>query len=86
MEEISSFIEASLSSVPSLDTKNASKVAETYQGIANVFQRIADDIKAGERNNVTSGQVISGGPEVDGLLDFAEKGKIAVAQVKDRRG
>jgi len=73
MEEISSFITASLSQTSSTD--DAKKVAETYMGMAQVFQRIADDLKIqAESQGKTEGRA----GEVPALLDWAKKAKSAV--------
>jgi hypothetical protein len=76
MEEISSFINTSLSSGSSSGTESAKAVSETFQGIATIYQRIADELKAKEDGGK--------GGEVKGLLDFAEKGKVAVTDKRRR--
>ncbi|OXH42363.1 hypothetical protein J008_00127 [Cryptococcus neoformans] len=63
MEEISSFITSSiLRSTPI--THNP---ADMYQGLAQMFQRVADDVKRS--------QVGQGGEEVETLLDWAKRGE-----------
>ncbi|ODN79709.1 hypothetical protein L202_03633 [Cryptococcus amylolentus CBS 6039] len=66
MEEISAFITASI-----IDTPSASQhtnPADTFQGLAQAFQRIADDLKEKEA-------VEKKDEELKGLLDWAEEGK-----------
>ena len=85
MEEVSEFIQTSLSSLPGTSKGDANKVSNTYQGLAQVFQRVADDLR--EKGQAVNGD---GEPEsqirksgsVDVLLDFAEKGRKAVEEVK----
>lgn len=63
MEEISSFITSSiLRSTPIIHNP-----ADMYQGLAQMFQRVADDVKRS--------QVGQGGEEVKSLLDWAKRGE-----------
>ncbi|WVQ72748.1 hypothetical protein IAR50_002308 [Cryptococcus sp. DSM 104548] len=67
MEEISSFIMASI-----LDSSSQSKgpnPADTFQGLAQVFQRIADDLKKRETSEK------EGDDELKGLVNWAEQGR-----------
>ncbi|ODO08754.1 hypothetical protein L198_00487 [Cryptococcus wingfieldii CBS 7118] len=66
MEEISAFITASIIGTPLASQHTNS--ADTFQGLAQVFQRIADDLKQKE-------SVEKKDEEVKGLLDWAEEGK-----------
>ena len=86
MQEVSAFIQTSLSSLPHTSAEDAKKAADTYQGLAEVFQRISNDVraKAGIGNGNGNGKGGSYGEgEVDVLLDFAEKGKVAVSSFKE---
>jgi len=64
--------------------EDARKVADTYQGLAGVFQRIADDAWARASDGDRESERGNDG-EVGFLLDFAEKGKTAVVEVKESR-
>jgi hypothetical protein len=81
MQEISTFFDTSLSSLPKTTPEDARKVADTYQGLAGVFQRIADDAWARASDGDRESERGNDG-EVGFLLDFAEKGKTAVVEVK----
>ncbi|ORX36876.1 hypothetical protein BD324DRAFT_627528 [Kockovaella imperatae] len=48
MEENASFIRTALSSLPGSDKHEAEAVANTYEGLAKVFQRVADNVRYGE--------------------------------------
>ncbi|KAK8864195.1 hypothetical protein IAR55_001441 [Kwoniella newhampshirensis] len=65
MEEVSAFITASL--LPTAP-KDGPSPADTYKGLAQVFQRVADSYDASE-----SGR--EGGEDVTTLLDWAEESK-----------
>ncbi len=82
MQEVSKFIQTALSSQPNTTPDEAKKVADTYEGLAQVFQRIADDVRvqAGRNGDVGAGKGSEGAVGV--LLDFAEKGKNALSEVK----
>ncbi len=68
MEEISSFIDVSLPpSTSSSLTTTGKTVSDTFQGLAQMFQRIADSQKQEEE----AGQ----GTVVKTILDWAEQGK-----------
>ncbi|KAL7421777.1 hypothetical protein Q5752_003548 [Cryptotrichosporon argae] len=71
MEEIASFIASSLG-VPA-----AGSVADTYDGLARVFQRVADDVRAAEAAAAT-GAVHTG--DVDALQAWAAKGQARLAE------
>ncbi|ORY32592.1 hypothetical protein BCR39DRAFT_523044 [Naematelia encephala] len=81
MEEISSFINTSLSGNDSSDLarENARKVAETFQGLAKVFQRVADDVRDDEEEEQGDS---AGKEEVDKLLDWGKRGGEAVKRKK----
>ena len=81
MREVSSFIHTSLSSLPYTTPDDAKKVADTYEGLAEVFQRIANDM----RSESASGEDAKSEGEVATLLDFAEKGKKAVIKVRESK-
>lgn len=84
MQEVSIFIKTSLSSLPHTSLDDAKKVADTYQGLAEVFQRVASDVRA--RVSASKGyEAEESEREVGVLLNFAQKGKAAVAQVQGKR-
>lgn len=89
MQEVSSFIETSLSSLPSTSSEDAKKVADTYEGLAQVFQRIADDVRVRAASNEKRGAAEGDGRGTEGefgvLLEFAEKGRTALNEVKENR-
>ncbi|RSH81526.1 hypothetical protein EHS25_006148 [Saitozyma podzolica] len=101
MQEISSFIASSLSSSPH-GADAARNIAQTYQGIASVYQRIADDLgarSAGGSGGGAGGSVgtetgagagsgtrAGGKDEVDDLLEWVDSAKKAVAEVKRAGG
>lgn len=69
MEEISSFITSSILQSASITHPNP---ADMYQGLAQMFQRVADDVEhsqAGQR-----------GEEVKILLDWAKRGEEELAK------
>jgi hypothetical protein len=76
MQEISSFIASSLSSSPH-GADAARNIAQTYQGIASVYQRIANDLGArsagGSGGSAGAGEEPGAGTGAEGS-DGAEAG------------
>jgi len=71
MEEISSFISSTLTphsnASPSTSDRGSPKtIADTFEGLARVFQRVADDLKS-ESDGKT-------GKEVEALLEWTKEG------------
>ncbi|OXG54772.1 hypothetical protein J010_00104 [Cryptococcus neoformans] len=74
MKEISSFITSSiLRSTPIIHNP-----ADMYQGLAQMFQRVADDVKRS--------QVGQGGEEVKSLLDWAKRGEERTREKRVKKG
>ncbi|OWZ60336.1 hypothetical protein C356_00125 [Cryptococcus neoformans c45] len=74
-EEISSFITSSILRSTPITHPNP---ADMYQGLAQMFQRVADDVKRS--------QIGQGGDEVKILLDWAKRGEEDARKESEKRG
>ena len=72
MEEISQFLQSTLGSTASSSSR-AENVAGTYRGLADFFQRLADDIELGKNGKNQQEKTRAG--EIPVVLGWAEEGK-----------
>ena len=83
MEENAAFIKASLSSLPQADPKDAEAVAKTYEGLASVYQRVADDLRLASGKDRTSGDDARAA-EIDTMRRFSARGREVLQAVKKK--
>ena len=90
MEENAAFIRTSLAKLQGASTQDAAAPSETYQGLAKVYQRIADDLyeheaATGKGATVTNGARNLEGTragEIDVLREWAKKGQAVMEGIK----